>query len=320
MRKIKNAEHVEGYLFEQNLALKTVQKKESKNFGKEFINGTIDVQTDEEGLNVVPIHFSYVSPVFSSGRRNETFYVLKRIIEEGKTVSADGKDSAMKVKVDTAFDLNDFYTFHDEEKLVSAKRNEGGFVSLVQKLSEEEKGRSTFEFDMFINKAKVVEADPEKNIDQDYLVLSGATFNFRNAILPTEVVVKSAGGIKYFENCNISKENPLFTKVWGNISNLNIVKKVEQENAFGESEIKEFSRTVREWVVVGAAKEPYPIGDEKDGVTAEEIQKAIADREVYLAEKKEDDRSRMTERVAAGDTAASAPVAAATAANGAFDF
>ena len=135
MKKAINREHIEGYVYEHNLAIKTVQNKESKNYGKEFINGTLDIQTDEAGLNVVTVNFTYVTEVTSKGTKNETYTTLKNIIENGKTVLVAGKDAATKVRIDTALGLNDFYTSRNgEETLVSAKRNDGGFVHATNKL------------------------------------------------------------------------------------------------------------------------------------------------------------------------------------------
>ena len=53
MRKNLNAEHIEGRVYEHELAIKAVSNTASKNFGKEFIAGTLDIATDEEGLNVL---------------------------------------------------------------------------------------------------------------------------------------------------------------------------------------------------------------------------------------------------------------------------
>lgn len=314
MKKPINREHIEGYVYEHNLAIKTVQNKESKNYGKEFINGTLDIQTDEAGLNVVTVNFTYVTEVTSKGTKNETYTTLKNIIENGKTVLVDGKDAATMVRIDTALGLNDFYTSRNgEETLVSAKRNDGGFVHATNKLGEEDI-RNTFEFDMLINGTRLVEADEEKHIDADYLIVKGAVFNFRNAILPVELVVKNAGGIKYFESLDASSSNLVFTKVWGKIESQTIVDRREEESAFGDAAVKEYTRTVREWVITGAAKETYEIGDEKDGITADEIKTAMADREVYLA----DVKKRADEYQAS--KAASAPAAGATAAAGGFNF
>ena len=45
----------------------------------------------------------------------------------------------------------------------------------------------------------VVEANEERNIAEDYLVIKGAIFNYREALLPVEFVVKNPCGIQYFE-------------------------------------------------------------------------------------------------------------------------
>ena len=52
MKKTKNETHIEGYLYENKLDIKTSGSK-TKNPGVEFINGTIGIATDEEMLNVV---------------------------------------------------------------------------------------------------------------------------------------------------------------------------------------------------------------------------------------------------------------------------
>ena len=60
------------------------------------------------------------------------------------------------VTINTALDLNDFYTDRDgNETLVSAKRNEGGFVTIVNKLDADETKRNTFEFD-FLHDQKLL--------------------------------------------------------------------------------------------------------------------------------------------------------------------
>lgn len=317
MKKTVNKEHVEGRVYEHSLAIKTVQNRDSANFGKEFIAGTLDVATDEDCLNVVTIHFTYVTEKTSKGNNNDTYTALKNIIENGKTVLVDGKDVATMVKIDTALGVNDFYTNRNgQEELVSAKRNDGGFVHIVNKLADEA-ARSTFEMDMLINGTRLVEKDEERNIANDYLVVKGAVFNFRNAILPVEFVVKNEGGIKYFQSLEASASNLVFTKVWGTINSETIITKREEENAFGEAAVKEYERKVREWVITGAAKETYELGDAKDGITVEEIQKAMTDRETYLA----DVKKRQDEYQASKNSGAATPASAGvTAAQGGFNF
>ena len=129
MRKIVNREHIEGILFQHDLELKTVQNETSANYGKEFIAGNVEIAVDEEGLNVIPVHFTYVTEVTNSGKKSPTFTALKRIIDEDKSIVSVGKDEAFKIKIDTALSVNDFYS--NDDQLVSVKVNEGGFISIV---------------------------------------------------------------------------------------------------------------------------------------------------------------------------------------------
>lgn len=317
MRKALNKEHIEGRVYEHNLAIKTVQNKDSKNFGKEFIGGTLDVATDEDCLNVITINFTYVTETTAKGTKNDTYTALKNIIETGKTVLVDGKDAATMVKIDTALALNDFYTSRNgEETLVSAKRNEGGFVHIVNKLADSA-ARNTFEMDMLINGTRLVEADEERNIPADYLVVKGAVFNFRNAILPVEFIVKNPSGIKYFDSLDASPSNMIFTKVWGTINSETIKTVKTEESKFGDAKVTEYERTIKEWIITGTANEAYEIDDEKNGITMEEIKKALADREVYLADvKKKQDEYQASKAVATPN----AGFAGVTAAQGGFNF
>jgi len=320
MRKALNKVTLSGRVYDHKLALKTVQDSSKQSYGTEFINGTIDIATDDACLNIVQVHFTYVTEMTKQGKKNATYTVLKNIIDNGKTVIADGKDVALCVKVDTAIGLNDFYsTRNGEETLVSAKRCEGGFVSTVKTLPEE-KDRNKFECDMLINGTHVVEKDEEKNIAEDYLVVKGAVFDFRGAILPVEFVVKSKGGINYFESLDASPKNMTFTKVWGSINCTTIVTKKEEESAFGEAMVTEYTNTKREWIVTGTSKpdSTYEIGDEKNGITEDEIKKALADREVKLAEVKKNQEEWQTKKNA-GDEVPFGNTKA-PAADGGFNF
>lgn len=313
MQKVYNGEHIEGRVFTHDLKIKTVQNQASANFGKEFISGTLDTAVDEAGLNVIQTHFTYVTATTSTGKANSTFSELKRIIDSGKTWIKDGKDEATKVKIDTALAVNDFYTADDQ--LVSTMQNEGGFVTIVNEICDEIE-RNTFKTDMVITNVTRVEKDEEKNIPEDYAVVKGVIFNFRNAIFPVEFRVENVDGMKYFEELDASNANPVFTQVWGRI-NSNTIKVVE-ESAFGENSVQNFKRKVKKWVITGTKKVPYDFGDEKV-LTMEELQKASQDREVYLA----DVKKRRNEYLASKGSSASAPQVAAPSApanKGGFTF
>lgn len=300
MKKMINNEKIEGRLYQHNLELKTVQNQASKNFGKAFIAGTIDIAVDEECLNVIPVHFTYVTETTATGNKNATFANLKKILDGGNTVINNGIDEALKIKVDTALSLNEFY--REDGTLVSTKVNEGGFVSIVSNLGQETE-RNTFAVDMLITSVKRIEANPEKNIDKDYVSLRGAIFNFRNDLLPMEFMVKHEDGMKYFENLEISNSTPLFTKIWGKINCGTIINSIEEDSAFGESSVRTYERKIKEWVVTGTSKVAYDFGDEKV-LTPQEVSKAMQDREVMLADiKKRSDEYRANKTAKASSNA-----------------
>lgn len=284
MRKTQNKVHIEGRIYSSDLEIKEVKNETSPNFGKEYIGGTLHVAVDEDGLNVIPVTYSYVTETTSTGKKNATYAVLKRIIEENKLWTTVGKDEAFLVKIDTSIALNDFYNQNDE--LISSKRCEGGFASIVKEITSKEADRNKFTVDMLINNMVIVEADPEKNIEEDYAKIKGAVFNFRNEILPIELILRNPKGIEYFENIEVSAANPIFTEVYGAINCF--TKKIEkkEETAFGECAVKSYEIKQKEWLMIGAKLATYEIDEEGD-LTPDELKKAIQDREIHLAEVKQ---------------------------------
>jgi hypothetical protein len=268
----------------------------------------------------VQVHFTYVTEITSKGNKNATFSALKNIIDTNKTILTVGKDDAMMVKIDTALALNDFYTNRNgEETLVSAKRNEGGFITIVNTLDAPD-SRNTFEFDMLINGTQYVEANEERHIAADYLIVKGAVFNWNNAILPVELVVKNKGGIDYFEKLDASPKNPSYTKVWGKIINETIVKTETTEAAFGDPMVREIKRNVKQWVITGTSRPEnmYEIGDSETGITLEELQTLVQNREVYLSEVKQRAEEYAKNNASANAGTSSAPTEAVSAAS--FNF
>jgi hypothetical protein len=307
MRKPQNTERIIGRIYQHDLEVKQVKNESSENFGKDFIGGNLEIATDEEGLNVIKVHFTYVTETNKSGSKNQTYANLKKIIDDNKTWVSVGKDAAQMVRVDTALALNDFYNQNDE--LVSAKVNEGGFVTFVSDLGEE-KERNTFSVDMVITNVAHVDADEEKKVEEHALV-RGAVFNFRNDLLPVDFKVKNAEGMKYFEGLGATNSEPVYTKVWGRIISETVTTTREVESAFGEAAVTTYKNSNKEWVITGTAKVPYDFGDESI-LTAEELTKAAQNREVHLADVKKRNDEYKAQR-AAGNTATPSASAATTA-------
>lgn len=310
MMNVKNKTHVEGYIYQHTLEIKESGPK-SANPGTVFISGNLDIATDNAMTNIVTVHFTYTTEKTSKGKTNATFNVLKDIVE-GRlcNVIQHGADKAAMVSVDSAIGLNEFYSERNgQEELVSAKRNEGGFVSVVTSLKEDEALRSTFDVDMVITGAMLKEADPEKDLPEK-MILKGGIFDFRKALLPVELSVTMPGAISYFESLGISQTEPVFTRLQGQIISEVIKRTVTEESAFGAPKVKEYSSTRKDYVVTWAASETYA-WDSEESITAAEMKAAMENRATYLATV----RARQEEYKASRNQAA-APAATP----GAFNF
>ena len=286
MKAVVNKSHIEGYIYEHTLESK-VSGPNSKNPGTEFISGNLSVATDEAILNIVTVHFSYVTPTTKNGGTNSTYTALSNIISGvAGNIMQHGKEKAAKVRIDSAIGLNEFYTERNgKTELVSAKRNEGGFVHLVDTLNEDEKARSTFECDMLITKATRIEPNEEKNIPEK-VVIKGCIFDFRKALLPIEFVATNPNAMNYFEGLEPSPSEPVFTKVWGRQISETIKSSIVEESAFGEDYVKPVESTRKEFLITGASKVPY-LWDDESSITATELKEAMAARETYLASVKQ---------------------------------
>ena len=305
-----NQTHIEGVLYEHDLTIKE-SGENSKNPGTKFISGTISIATDDAMTNIVPVHFTYVTATFGSGKPNDTFTTLSNIVNGTfGSYMKDGADKAVKLRVDSALGLNEFFTDRNgKEELVSAKRNEGGFVHKVDTLDEDEKVRNTFKADMVITTVTHIDADEEKNLPEKCIV-KGAIFDFRKSLLPIEFSATNPNAMRYFESLEATQKNPVFTCVWGRQVSETVVRQIVTESAFGEDEVREVKNTRRDFVITGAAKEPY-LWDDESSITAAEMNEAIQRREVDLAAmKKRQDEYRASK---------AAPKAAAPAAGG-FNF
>ncbi len=283
-KKFENSEVIIGRVYQHDLKIKKVQDQSSANYGKDYINGKLSIAVDEEGMNVIDVHYTYVAPTYKSGKDSPSFKALKKIIEGGKTWVADGKDEAIKVKATPNIDLNEFDVEENgETRHVAAKVNEGGFIEIVTALPEENE-RTQFKADMLITKVKRVEENIEKEIPE-YVNVHGAIFNFRGALLPVDFTVKNAAGMDYFEGLDASSKNPIFTKIWGKLDSTVVIKKITEESAFGEAAVRQTKSGRKEWIITGTAKIPYDFGDESV-LTEEDVKKKMQDREVYLAEQR----------------------------------
>ena len=310
MRKNINAQRIEGRLYDHKLEMKKVTNKNSPNYGIDFISGEISIATDEEGLNVIPVHYTFVKELTNSNAINSTFVNLKQIIENGKTWVNSGKEGAQKLRVEPSLALNDFYP-KGGDQLVTRQRSEGGFVTFISDLNPIENARNKFTFDTIIYDTTVVSADPDNHIPEDFVRIKAYVFDFKNAILPVVLIAKDSkapGSVNYFIGLNASTSNPVYTKVMGEIINTTVKIDKVMENAFGGTIVDSSVHQEREWVITWAQPQPY-VFDIAETITKEEVNKALTDRNLHLEEVKANAKAYYAQRNAG---AASAPQAMPT--------
>lgn len=128
-KKMINSTHVEGLLYDHKLEVKETGPN-SKHPGTTYITGDVMIVTDNAMTNVVSVHYSYITQMTSKNKPDSRFTALSDIMSgKRKTVISDGADYASMIRIDSAVGLNEFFTERDgKEELVSAKRNEGGFI------------------------------------------------------------------------------------------------------------------------------------------------------------------------------------------------
>lgn len=315
MRKNENVMNIEGKVYELNLEEK-VTGENSKVPNTPYIRGSINVAVDSTQENIIPVYYTYVAPTYSSGKPNNTYTALKKLISSGKTVITDGYEAASVVRLQPSYAMNDFFP-NGQETPVSQPRNEGGFVTITNEKNihpEGDGGRNRFSFDIVIS--GVSEVVPEEG--DSYVTVKGVVFNFQNMALPIELVARHKDAATYFLGLGASSDTPVYTKVWGKIVNNYVTTTKTTESAFGEATVDTVTRRTREYLITGANPVPYAF-DTDATITSAELKKALADREVHLAEVRKNAEEHNASR-ANTNASPAAQTATASVPQGGFKF
>lgn len=300
-----NSVNVQGYIFNLGDGNRGLQKKvagpNAKNPGQEFIQGDINIATDDDATNIVTVHFQYVTPTWPARngkpeRPNTTYQTLETIINNSVSWEEAGKN-ATTVRIDGNIGVNDFYTRDGE--LASPKRIEGSFVHLMNGSEKIAERPAKFEADMLISNI----SEHEVEDGDDYVNVRGYVFNFRNDILPVTFTVRSKEGMNYF----LDQDTPMVTKVWGDIVSTTVKTEHKTESAFGAPTVDVTTRTLRAWDIIGASAEPYEWDDEST-ITRKELKEKLNEREERLAAQKKRDEEYRNSRSGSAFTATSTAI------------
>lgn len=268
---------VEGYVFSiggNGKLFEGTTGPESKRPNTDYISGTLNICTDDDGINIVPVRFNFVTEKWNSGKENDTWKVLKEVINTGKTWENVGRENAIRVRLQCNVGVNDF--LGRDGNMVEAKSIDCSFAHFANNGFSEK--RNDFKMDMLIAATALQEVE---NGD-DYLNLRGYAFNYRGDLIPVTLTVRDKGGINYFENADISNANPMLTNIWGKIVSTTQKIEKEVESAWGAPQVEYTTRTLRAWEVVGCSPEPMDWDDEST-ITLDEFKTALQNREAQKA-------------------------------------
>lgn len=271
----ENNINIVGYVWNHNLSIRTTGEN-SKNPGTEFINGTIGIATDNDGLNIVNVRYTYETEVWAkSGKKNSKFGILKKIIDDNPVGSEKGLNNAMKVNLTATAAVNIFRGRDNE--IVEGKTIAGGFINEGWRAGTQP--GATFNFDMIIT--GVVDQEPEGR--DPYVNLNGYVVDdYRQSLIPLQISCTGKDGVKYFQAQDASTNEPFITNVWGNIINTVQEVKTETKSAFGAPKVNSTPRTFRVWDVTGASEDSLEFDDEST-LTAKEYKKMVEDYAEYKA-------------------------------------
>lgn len=303
-----NTINLAGYLYQAKLE-KRKTGPQSKKPGTEYICGSIDIATDEACTNIVSVNYTYEVPITSKGKENSKYNFLANVMDGVyKTVMEHGKEEATKVRCASSFELNEFYSDRGGEmKFVSSKRCGAGFIHVENSIfTENDKSvHNWFKCDMVITGTRRLEANEEKNIPER-VVIKGCIFDFFKRVLPVEFTVYNPAAMDYFENAEISNAAPMFTTIGGEIISQAIERKVEETSAFGSPIVKTYTSTRKDYEITWATDAEMP-WDDSSTITADELKKAMQDRELALAELKSKHEENQEEKRQGGNAFSTTP-------------
>lgn len=315
MKKTKNAVYLEGYLYDHKLE-KRVAGAQAKNPGQEFIRGKIDVATDDKMTNIVSVYYTYVSPFTKAGKENTSFSTLANIISGVYPTVVNGNaQTAAKVRIDTSINVNDFYVERNgEDTLVASKRNEDGFIHVINDLNRNEALRNTFDVDIVITSVAHKDADEDRQLPAKAVVKGFVISNRGGKLVPADFSVLDQPGMDYFESLELSPKKPVFTKIKGSQISTTITNKIEEQGAWNTI-VREVTSSRKDYAITWVAQDPYE-WDTEDTMLQSELTNLISEREMHLAEVKQSYMSRKT----SNKVAPAKPAVAQTTAVDPFNF
>ena len=262
---------LEGILVEKNLEL--VNKD-----GKNTIRGSLSIQTDEEGLNVVKVE-AYANEFTKSGTENKIYKSLLTIMDEYKSVADVGKEQATKISISNGQAAPS--TFYGQNGIATNTRYRSNFFNRV---TGEYKPHAIFtDWKCWIKaiRPEIKEQEETGRLLVDVLVPQEYS---QCKIEPMTLIVEAELADTFTSVFNVNSTAYFDGEIVHNVQ----ITEVEVERQFGKSRIKENKKTVNELIITGG----NPVEDEERGFNPEAIRNALVIRESAIATMKEETKNK----------------------------
>ena len=304
----QNDVNLTGFVFSANFRTGTSKATSKWHPNEDYISGNLNVATDEDAMNVVPVNFF----VYENRRNkdddivpNETYQTLLQIMN-GPTYETAG-DKAPKVRISATVDTNDFYSSRTDD-IVSAQRVNGRFIHLMSP------GVSVTPANFDVN--AVVTSTVEREVEgrDPYLDVRGYVFSYNGTrLFPVRFECQDKSGQSFLLGLEPSSTNPVVMNLWGSIQTT-VIEKIpaEQEevaNGFGVRPVISGNNvsTVRSWVITGADTGCVPEFGDVAPFTKNDMKRLIDERNVRLEEVKQSGMARAVKSAFTGTTVKKAP-------------
>ena len=264
-----NNVQLSGYIYSHSLS-----ENVSKN-GNTYIRGRMEIALDDDFTRVLPVQWLVMAT------RKDVFDTLKGIIDNAVTVESGNyknKGEITRVRISGNIDVNDFIS-RNTGQMVTYPQIRGAFIHYMRDPMPED-NECTFTADVYLNSAEYRDdagRDP-------YMQLKGYAFDFRGHLIPVEFNTCTPEGGHFFENENISADDPYFSTVYGRIEPSTVVSTREvdtSEMGFGEPVVQETTRHFINWEITSAK---VNLGLDDSTITDEELAERVSFRQQDLEE------------------------------------
>lgn len=270
--KVTNECTVSGYLY--SFGRFGITERDGK------ISGSIVVQVDDDNDTTVEVNFIPQSPTYKSGKENNTYAVLKTLMEESPTIEKVGKERAIKVRCNGRITTNPYYSAprgqaNGQLELHEPMQIQGSFLHIDNNVEP----YIGFNIDVLVESInEIVKADTPTG---EYLVRMKTYDDYRKFLRPLAMKIVDPAGIAVIQQ-NVDSGVPYYTTISGTIKSNTVRRDNGNENMeFGKSATVSNNYTVTDTIIIGAtAPKEYP-------VTEEEAMTMKNNRTTFLNERKQ---------------------------------